>query len=60
MSDLDGARTALRRGEPAELLGLAECRWLDVQEGVYQLADPAKAEELVMDGAGFANARTGG
>jgi hypothetical protein len=48
--------------EPAELLGLAECGWLDVKAGVYRLDDPIKAEELVKDVAGFANAnaKTGG
>ncbi len=60
VSDIDGARAALRDGKPAELLGLAECGWLDVKDGVYPLDDPAKAEELVKDVAGFANARTGG
>ena len=60
VSDVEGARAALRKGEPAELLGLAECGWLDAKEGVYQLDDPAKAEELVKDVAGFANASTGG
>jgi hypothetical protein len=60
VSDLDGARAALRDGKPAELLGLAECRWLDAKDGVYQLDDPAKAEELVKDVAGFANAKAGG
>jgi hypothetical protein len=42
------------------LLGLAECGWLDAKDGVYQLDDPVKSEELVKDVAGFANARTGG
>ena len=60
VSDLDGARAALRDGKPAELLGLAECGWLDAKDGVYQLDDPAKAEELVKDVAGFANAKGGG
>lgn len=60
VSDLDGARVALRDGKPAELLGLAECGWLDAKDGVYQLDDPAKAEELVKDVAGFANAKAGG
>jgi len=58
--DIDGARAALRGGTPAELIGLAECGWLDAKEGVYQLDDPAKAEELAKDVAGFANAKTGG
>lgn len=58
--DLDGARAALSRGAPAELLGLAECGWFDTKDGVYQRDDPVKSEELVKDVAGFANARTGG
>jgi hypothetical protein len=60
VSNIDGARAALRVGKPAELLGLAECGWLDAKDGVYQLDDPAKAEELVKDVAGFANAQAGG
>ena len=44
----------------ADLLGVAECGWLDVKGGVYQLDESAKAEELVKDVAGFANAPTGG
>ncbi len=60
VSDIDGARAVLGNGKPAELLGLAECGWLDVKDGVYQLDDPAKAEELVKDVAGFANANAGG
>ncbi len=60
VSDIDGARAALRAGKPRELLGVAECSWLDAKGGIYQLDDPAGAEELVKDVAGFANARTGG
>jgi len=41
--DIEGARAALRAGQPADLLGLVECGWLDVKAGVYQLGDPAKA-----------------
>ena len=37
VSDLAGARAALRDGKAAELLGLAECGWLDAKDGVYQL-----------------------
>jgi hypothetical protein len=60
VTDIEGARVALQGGRPAELLGLAECSWLDAKAGVYRLDDPAKAEELVKDVAGFANARGGG
>jgi hypothetical protein len=60
VSDIEGARAVLGNGKPAELLGLAECGWLDVKDGVYQLDDPAKAEELAKDVAGFANAKSGG
>jgi hypothetical protein len=60
LTNLDAALAALHAGEPRLLLGLAECEWLDVKEGVYRLDDPAKAEELVKDVAGFANAKTGG
>jgi hypothetical protein len=47
VNDVESVRVALSRGEPADLLGLVECGWLDAKEGVYQLDDPAKAEELV-------------
>ena len=57
---IEGARAALRAGRPADLLGLAECGWLDVKAGVYQLDDPAKALELAKDVAAFANTGTGG
>jgi hypothetical protein len=50
----------MRAGEPEWLVGPAECEWLDVKDGVYKLDDPAKAEELVKDVGGFANAKTGG
>jgi hypothetical protein len=60
VSDIDEARAALRAGKPGELLGVAECGWLDAKGGVYHLDDPAGAEELVKDVAGFANARAGG
>ncbi len=58
--DIDGARAALRDNQPTELIGLAECAWLDVKEGVYQLEDPVGAEELVKDSAAFANVPSGG
>lgn len=58
--DIDGVRAALRDNQLTELIGLAECLWLDVKEGVYQLEDPAGAEELVKDAAAFANAPFGG
>jgi len=60
VKDIDGVRAALRANEMTELIGLAECAWLDVKEGVYQLETPAGAEELVKDVAAFANAPSGG
>ena len=60
VKDIGGARAALRAGVPADLLGLAECGWLDVKAGVYRLDDPAKALELAKDVAAFANTGTGG
>ena len=59
-TDIDSARTALRADRPGELLGLAECGWLDAKGGIYRLDEPAGPEELAKDVAGFANARTGG
>jgi len=53
VKDIDGVRAALRDNQLIELIGLAECAWLDVKEGVYQLEDPAGAEELVKDAAAF-------
>lgn len=60
VKNLEGARAALRAGRPADLLGLAECGWLDVKAGVYLLDDDAKALELAKDVAVFANTGTGG
>jgi len=60
VKDIGGARAALRAGAPADLLGLAECGWLDVKAGVYRLDDPAKALELAKDVAAFATTGTGG
>jgi hypothetical protein len=60
VKDIEGARAALRAGRPADLLGLAECGWLDAKAGVYRLDDPAKALELAKDAAAFANTGTGG
>ena len=60
VSDIDSAREALRSGHPEELVGLAECGWLDVKGGVYLLDDPGGAEELAKDVAAFANAKDGG
>ncbi len=59
VKDIDGVRTALRASELTEPIGLAECAWLDVKEGVYRPEDPAGAEELVKGAAAFANARPG-
>src|SRR5258708_40269617 len=55
--DIDGARAALRAGKPEEMLGVAECGWLDVKSGVYRLDDSASAEERAKDRAGDARAR---
>jgi len=57
-SSLDSAREALRAREPEWLLGLAECEWLDVKEGVYILDRPAGAEELLKDVAGSPTPRS--
>ena len=54
------ARAALRANEMTELIGLAECAWLDVKKGDYELDTPAGAEELVKDVAALANAPSGG
>jgi hypothetical protein len=51
---------ALRAGRLEELLGLAECGWLDAKGGIYRLDEAVGPEELAKDVAGFANARTGG
>lgn len=53
------ALAALRAGNPGALLGQRECSWLDAKEGIYQLNDPIKAEELAKDVACMAN-RAGG
>jgi hypothetical protein len=58
--DIDSARAALRAGRPEDLLGLAECAWLDAKGGIYRLDTPAGPEELAKDVTAFANARTGG
>lgn len=60
VNDIEGARAALHAGRVADLLGLAECGWLDVKAGVYQLDDPAKSLELAKDVSAFANAKSGG
>jgi hypothetical protein len=60
VGDIHGARAVLASGGPGELLGLAECGWLDAMEGVCQLDNPVKAEELAKDVAGFADAASGG
>jgi hypothetical protein len=60
VSDIDGARAALRSGRPEELIGLHECSWLDVKSGIYLLDKPGGAEELAKDVAAFANAKNGG
>ena len=60
LGGLAAAREALGAGEPEKLLGLAECAWLDVKGGVYDLDSAYGAEELLKDVAAFANAREGG
>jgi hypothetical protein len=60
VTSVNEARQALRRGAPAELVGLRECVWLDVKSGPYRLTSPEGKEELVKDVAAFANAPTGG
>jgi hypothetical protein len=50
-------RAALNGAVRAEL---AECGWLDVKAGIYQLDDPAKSLELAKDVSAFANAKSGG
>ena len=35
VKDIEGVRTALRANELTELIGLAECEWLDVKQGGY-------------------------
>ena len=40
VTDIDSARAALRADRPEELLGLAECGWLDVKGGIYRLDEP--------------------
>jgi hypothetical protein len=51
------ARVALRAGKPEEMLGVAECGWLDVKSGVYRLDDSASAEELAKGSAGDPSVR---
>jgi len=60
VKDIEEVRAALREGRSGDLLGLAECGWLDAKAGVYQLDDPAKILELAKDAAAFANTGTGG
>ena len=59
-SSLDAVREAVHAGELEQLLGLAECAWLDVKRDVYALDRPYGAEELLKDVAAFANAPAGG
>jgi hypothetical protein len=42
VTDIDSAWAALRAGRPEELLGLAECGWLDVKGGIYLSMNPAE------------------
>ncbi len=58
--DPDAVRAALRDGELSVLVGLPECQWLDVKDGIYPLDSPWGKEELVKDVAAFANGTTGG
>jgi hypothetical protein len=57
---LEHTRQALRRRDPAALLGERECAWLDVKAGVYRLDQPKGSEELAKDVAAFANTPDGG
>lgn len=57
LGSLAAAREALAAGEPEKFLGLAECAWLDVKSGLYDLGGGHGAEELLKDVAAFANAR---
>jgi hypothetical protein len=59
-SSLDAVREAVHAGELEQLLGLAECAWLDVKRDGYALDRPYGAEELLKDVAAFANAPAGG
>ncbi|MER5274357.1 RNA-binding domain-containing protein [Streptomyces sp. NPDC002809] len=59
-TDLHEARSALRAGRPAALLGLRECSWLDAKREPYRLREPKHVEELAKDVAAFANTSTGG
>ncbi|MEU9700166.1 ATP-binding protein [Streptomyces sp. NPDC047981] len=58
--DLDGARAALRAGDPAALLGLRESQWLDAKAQLYDLRSPQGAESLAKHVAAFANTEHGG
>lgn len=60
VDDLAAARTAIRDRRLSDLLGVPECGWLDVKNGIYELDNPAKSEELAKDVAGFANSPSGG
>ena len=59
-TSLDDVRHALRINDPAAVIGLRECAWLDVKGGPYRLDSATGKEELVKDVAAFANAATGG
>ncbi|MEU9088878.1 ATP-binding protein [Streptomyces sp. NPDC048428] len=59
-TDLHEARSALRAGHPAALLGLRESSWLDAKREPYKLRDPKHVEELAKDVAAFANTSVGG
>lgn len=57
---LRGARDALRRNDPASLLGEREFIWLGVKDGLYPLDKPKGPEELAKDVAAFGNTPDGG
>ncbi len=59
-SDPDSVLVALRGGDFSALLGLPECQWMDVKDGIYPLDSPKGKEELAKDVAAFANGLTGG
>ncbi|WP_459712010.1 hypothetical protein [Actinophytocola sp. KF-1] len=59
-SDPDSLLDSLRDGDFTALLGLPECQWMDVKDGIYPLDSPTGKEELAKDVAAFANGATGG
>ncbi|MFD6833127.1 AlbA family DNA-binding domain-containing protein [Streptomyces diastaticus] len=60
VTNLDGARSALRANNPSALLELEESDWLDAKRQPYELKNPGQVEELAKDVAAFANTERGG